>query len=76
MNQQESMGGDGRRQWLRRALVTPYLWLLVFFLAPFIIIAKISLAMGDAPPLVTEILRIASPLSILLALDRARAPVS
>ena len=36
--------GDGRRQWLRMALVLPYLWLLLFFLAPFIIIFKISLA--------------------------------
>ena len=36
--------GDGRRQWLRAVLVLPYLWLLVFFLAPFFIIAKISFA--------------------------------
>ena len=36
--------GDGRRQWLRAALVLPYLWLLLFFLAPFFIILKISLA--------------------------------
>jgi len=36
--------GDGRRQWLRMALVLPYLWLLLFFLAPFAIIFKISLA--------------------------------
>ena len=36
--------GDGRRQWLRMVLVLPYLWLLLFFLAPFIIIFKISLA--------------------------------
>jgi putrescine transport system permease protein len=36
--------GDGRRQWLRLALVLPYLWLLLFFLAPFAIIFKISLA--------------------------------
>jgi putrescine transport system permease protein len=35
---------DGRRQWLRWALVTPYAWLLLFFLAPFFIILKISLA--------------------------------
>ncbi len=35
---------DGRRQWLRFALVLPYLWLLLFFLAPFAIILKISLA--------------------------------
>ena len=36
--------GDGRRQWLRAALVTPYFWLLLFFLAPFAIILKISFA--------------------------------
>ncbi|MDT8319985.1 MAG: ABC transporter permease subunit [Xanthomonadales bacterium] len=35
---------DGRRQWLRTALAVPYLWLLLFFLAPFVIIVKISLA--------------------------------
>ena len=36
--------GDGRRQWLRRAVIVPYAWLLLFFLAPFLIIFKISLA--------------------------------
>lgn len=36
--------GDGRRQWLRLAVLLPYLWLLLFFLAPFVIILKISLA--------------------------------
>ncbi len=35
---------DGRRQWLRWAVVGPYAWLLLFFLAPFFIILKISLA--------------------------------
>jgi len=35
---------DGRRQWLRVAVLLPYLWLLLFFLAPFVIILKISLA--------------------------------
>jgi len=35
---------DGRRQWLRAAQVVPYAWLLLFFLAPFAIILKISLA--------------------------------
>jgi putrescine transport system permease protein len=35
---------DGRRRWLRYALITPYLWLLLFFLAPFVIILKISFA--------------------------------
>jgi putrescine transport system permease protein len=35
---------DGRRRWLRRALVVPYAWLLLFFLAPFLIVLKISVA--------------------------------
>lgn len=35
---------DGRRQWLRWAVLGPYAWLLLFFLAPFFIILKISLA--------------------------------
>lgn len=35
---------DGRRQWLRFAVLVPYFWLLLFFLAPFVIIFKISLA--------------------------------
>ena len=38
------MNGDGRRRWLRRALVVPYAWLALFFLAPFLIILKISVA--------------------------------
>lgn len=33
-----------REPWKIVALATPYLWLLVFFLAPFLIILKISLA--------------------------------
>jgi putrescine transport system permease protein len=43
---EEAMGGamEGRRRWLRRAVLLPYLWLLLFFLAPFAIIFKISLA--------------------------------
>ncbi|MGH8197348.1 MAG: ABC transporter permease subunit [Steroidobacteraceae bacterium] len=31
-------------RWLRRAVMMPYVWLLVFFLAPFLIILKISFA--------------------------------
>ena len=38
------IGGDGRRRWLRTALTVPYFWLLLFFLAPFAIILKISVA--------------------------------
>ena len=35
---------DPRRQWLRAAVAVPWFWLLLFFLAPFAIIVKISLA--------------------------------
>ena len=35
---------DDSRQWLRWAVLGPYAWLLLFFLAPFFIILKISLA--------------------------------
>lgn len=42
--QAKKVRGDGRRQWLRRAVIVPYAWLLLFFLAPFLIIFKISLA--------------------------------
>jgi putrescine transport system permease protein len=44
MTGKQKTAGDGRRQWLRRALLTPYFWLLLFFLAPFVIILKISFA--------------------------------
>jgi putrescine transport system permease protein len=40
----DSNRADGRRQWLRAALTLPYFWLLLFFLAPFAIILKISVA--------------------------------
>jgi putrescine transport system permease protein len=35
---------DLRQSWLRRAVVLPYGWLLLFFLAPFFIVLKISFA--------------------------------
>ena len=35
---------DRAHQWLRRAVSLPYVWLLAFFLMPFLIILKISLA--------------------------------
>jgi len=41
---QSSKPGDGRRRWLRYALIGPYFWLLLFFLAPFVIVLKISFA--------------------------------
>jgi len=44
MSSSDTTGGDGRRRWPRRALLTPYVWLLLFFLAPFVIILKISFA--------------------------------
>lgn len=40
----DSRRGDGRRRWLRWALSMPFAWLLLFFLAPFGVILKISLA--------------------------------
>jgi putrescine transport system permease protein len=36
--------GHDSRTWLRRAVMLPYVWLLLFFLAPFLIILKISFA--------------------------------
>jgi len=44
MSRNLTTSGDGRHGWLRRTLLAPYAWLLVFFLAPFIIILKISFA--------------------------------
>jgi putrescine transport system permease protein len=41
--QASSNGGDTQR-WLRRAVAVPYVWLLVFFLAPFLIVLKISVS--------------------------------
>ena len=39
------MTANGQREWWQRVIVAaPYLWLLVFFLLPFAIIIKISLA--------------------------------
>ncbi|MBM2854398.1 MAG: transporter permease subunit [Steroidobacteraceae bacterium] len=41
----ESSGNGGQAlRWLRRAVALPYLWMLLFFLAPFLIILKISVA--------------------------------
>jgi putrescine transport system permease protein len=36
--------GDDAHRWLRRAVLLPYAWLLLYFLMPFLIILKISLA--------------------------------
>ena len=42
-NEATGNGGQALR-WLRRTVTFPYLWLLLFFLAPFLIILKISFA--------------------------------
>lgn len=44
MSTRSAGDGDHSRHWLRRAVSVPYLWLLIFFLAPFVIILKISVA--------------------------------
>ena len=44
MSATENGNGDRSLQWLRRAVTLPYFWLLLFFLAPFVIILKISVA--------------------------------
>ncbi|MGH8204235.1 MAG: putrescine ABC transporter permease PotH, partial [Steroidobacteraceae bacterium] len=40
----DDVNGDRTLRWLKRAVAFPYFWLLLFFLAPFLIILKISLA--------------------------------
>ena len=38
-------GDSDTRGWGRRAVIlVPYLWLAIFFLAPFVIVLKISLS--------------------------------
>src|SRR5262245_27047427 len=46
MSNEATLNGNGRdsRSWLRKAVMLPYVWLLLFFLAPFLIILKISFA--------------------------------
>ena len=44
MNHDSNQHGPPTQRWLRRAVRLPYLWLLLFFLAPFLIIFKISIA--------------------------------
>jgi putrescine transport system permease protein len=44
MNRAAASNGHDSRTWLRRAVMLPYVWLLLFFLAPFLIILKISFA--------------------------------
>ena len=44
MSGQSNSNGDHALRWLKRAVTFPYFWLLLFFLAPFLIILKISVA--------------------------------
>jgi putrescine transport system permease protein len=44
MSTQVRTNGVDTRRWLRRAVAVPYVWLLLFFLAPFLIVLKISLS--------------------------------
>jgi putrescine transport system permease protein len=44
MSNDVATNGHDSRSWLRKAVTLPYAWLLLFFLAPFLIILKISLA--------------------------------
>ncbi len=52
MSEQDSMGAENKKgfakqgffNWQRVAVTVPYLWLLIFFLAPFVIVLKISFA--------------------------------
>ena len=44
MNENRKGNDEQSLRWLRRAVAFPYFWLLLFFLAPFLIILKISLA--------------------------------
>jgi len=44
MTAEEATSGTNTGRWLHRAVLLPYLWLLLFFLAPFLIILKISFA--------------------------------
>jgi putrescine transport system permease protein len=44
MSETENGNGEHSLRWLRRAVSVPYFWLLLFFLAPFLIILKISVA--------------------------------
>jgi len=52
MNTAVLNNGDESKRWLRKAVLLPYAWLLLFFLAPFLIILKISVAepMVAQPP--------------------------
>ena len=44
MSDERTTSIDQRYHWLRRAVLVPYGWLLLYFLMPFLIILKISLA--------------------------------
>jgi len=44
MSDARTTSADQRHGWLRRAVLVPYAWLALYFLMPFLIILKISLA--------------------------------
>src|SRR5262245_37768444 len=44
MSEASTSDGPKSERWLRRSVLVPYFWLLLFFLAPFVIILKISFA--------------------------------
>ncbi len=44
MSKEADSNGLHAERWLRRSVLLPYFWLLLFFLAPFLIILKISVA--------------------------------
>ena len=44
MSNEATTNRHDSKSWLRRAVMLPYVWLLLFFLAPFLIILKISVA--------------------------------
>jgi putrescine transport system permease protein len=44
MSNPVTTNGPDSKSWLRRAVLFPYAWLVLFFLAPFLIILKISFA--------------------------------
>jgi putrescine transport system permease protein len=55
-------GDSDTRGWGRRAVIlVPYLWLAIFFLAPFVIVLKISLSQSVlAQPPYTPVLDLAA----------------
>ena len=66
MSRQEAPPSPRLYLWQRVGVAIPYLWLLIFFLAPFLIVMKISLA----DPLVAQ-----PPFTPLLDWERGGSPI-